>query len=101
MRSCLDRLVTEKSLSLVNSFVSQEIPEQVLEQVGSKNVCAKVTPELSDEIDKVCDFLGISKRRFLEAAFMDAVETAHEIIRREGVYDAFRSSNEPAEETEK
>lgn len=78
-------MVTEKALSLINDSVDlPDLPESSL----LKNVCAKVTSQLSEEIDQVCGFLGISKRRFLEAAFIDAVAVAQEIIRREGVAKA-------------
>lgn len=86
MRNNLDRLVTEKALSLVNDS-SSDIPDQ-FESPLLKNVCAKVSVELSDEIDAVCNVLQISKRRFLEAAFVDAVDAANEIMRREGVFEA-------------
>ncbi len=96
MRTSLDSLVTEKSLSLVNTAVSGDFPEQLHELGGLKNVCAKVSPQLVEEIDNVCSFLGISKRRFLEAALIDAVAQAHQIIEREGVADALRGSVEGA-----
>lgn len=90
MRTHLDSLVTEKVLSIINDSVSHDLPLDDLplsEGLPLKNVCAKVSSHLSEEIDKVCGFLGISKRRFLEAAFIDAVETANEIVRREGLYE--------------
>lgn len=96
MRSKIDSLVTEKALSLINDTGGDAILDHVIdgedglplrtfEPLPLKNVCAKVSVQLSTEIDKVCDFLGISKRRFLEAAFLDAVEKAHAIIDQEGV----------------
>jgi len=48
-----------------------------------KNVCAKVSPQLSDDIDDICGLLSISKRRFLEAAMLEAVSKARYIIQRE------------------
>ena len=49
---------------------------------------------LSDEIDRVSGFLGVSKRLFLESAFVDAVEAAQEIMRREGLFEAYSQQQE-------
>lgn len=90
-RTNLDSLITEKSLALVNGSGSDFLLEQVTEQGGDlqiKNVCAKVTVQLSDDIDSIVGLLGISKRKFLEAAFIDAVARAQEIIKDEGVWQA-------------
>ena len=104
MRSKIDSLVTEKALSLVNRASTdvfldavigdQDLSLQTSEPLPLKNVCAKVSVQLSEEIDKVCDLLDISKRRFLEAAFIDAVEKAHAIIDAEGVEAAFASGED-------
>jgi hypothetical protein len=90
MRGHLDSLVTEKTLSLINDSSSSELPEDLADSLPLKNVCAKVSIELSGEIDEVCNFLGVSKRRFLEAAFVDAVASAHEIMRREGLLSTLK-----------
>ena len=104
MRSKIDSLVTEKALSLVNRTSTdvfldavigdQDLALQTSEPLPLKNVCAKVSVQLSEEIDKVCDLLDISKRRFLEAAFIDAVEKVHAIIDAEGVEAAFASGED-------
>lgn len=86
MRTCLDSLVTEKALALINGGSPSDLPD--LPEL--KNVCAKVSSQLSEEIDEVCALLGVHKRQFLEAAFIDAVATANEILRREGVFEALR-----------
>lgn len=88
MRTCLDSLITQKALSLINNSVSSDLPDLP----GLKNVCAKVTSQLSEEIDEVCALLGVHKRQFLEAAFIDAVATAREILRREGVFEVLGKS---------
>lgn len=94
MRSHLDSLVTEKVLVLLNDIRGSSGGIDCVESSDLKNVCAKVSPSLSDEIDQVSGFLGISKRRFLESAFIDAVETAQEIIRREGLFEAYSQQQE-------
>lgn len=97
MRSHLDSLVTEKVLGLLNNIRGPS--DSNLDRVESpdlKNVCTKVSVELSDDIDRVSGFLGISKRRFCESAFIDAVETAKEIMSREGLFDAYAQEQESA-----
>lgn len=96
MRSHLDSLVTEKVLGLLNDLRSSPDLVERLESSDLKNVCTKVSTPLSDEIDRVSSFLGISKRRFCESAFVDAVEAAQEIMRREGLFEAYAQEQESA-----
>lgn len=91
-RTALDLLVTHAVLGqMVQSGLESKLVDQMLdsEEAASvvKNVCAKVSVELSDKIDSICGFLGISKRKFIEAAFIEAVAKAHAIIDNEGVHD--------------
>lgn len=93
MRSPIDALVTEKVLNFISTRRNADLIDLVAEDrlehnIPLKNVCAKVTPQLSDEIDQVVGLLGVSKRRFLEAAYIEAVQRAHEIMKAEGVFDA-------------
>jgi hypothetical protein len=52
-----------------------------------KNVCARVWPQVADELDVVVEALGVTKRRFVEAAFVDAIERARQIMAEEGWTD--------------
>lgn len=96
MRSSIDSLVTEKSLSLVhlrrNSNLLDLIDSGAVKvEAGEdmiKNVCCKVHVSISDEIDEIVGILGVSKRRFLEAALVDAIASARDIMDKEGVWDA-------------
>lgn len=96
MRSNLDSLVTEKALALVhvrqnNAFLDLVEAGQIKVAEGEfeiKNVCCKVHYSISDEIDNIVGVLGISKRRFLEAAIVDAIAAAQDIMEKEGVWDA-------------
>lgn len=93
MRSNLDSLVTEKALALVhlrrNSDMLDLIDSGRLEgEIEIKNVCCKMSAEISDEIDEIVGILKISKRRFLEAAILDALDAARDIMEKEGVWDA-------------
>ncbi len=87
MRSEVDLLVTERALRLIAIRRNSDLMDhpQFAESVGTRNVCAKVSPQLADEIDSIAGLLGISKRRFLEAAFHDAVGKALSILKAEGV----------------
>lgn len=92
MRSPLNALLTEKALHAVSIRRNAELTDHILNnpeweppQVAIKNVCAKVSVDLSDEIDEVVALLGISKRRFLEAAFIEAIAMARQIMEDEGV----------------
>ena len=96
MRSHLDSLVTEKVLGLLNDIRGSSDLVDRVESSDLKNVCAKVSVNLSDEIDRVSGFLGVSKRLFLESAFVDAVEVAQEIMRREGLFEAYSQQQESA-----
>jgi hypothetical protein len=92
MRSPLEALVTEKALHFLSARRGDYLMDHVLSSsdigpIPTKNVCAKVSVQLSDEIDQVCGLLDISKRRFLEAAFVQAVNMSRAIIEREGVLD--------------
>ena len=91
-RTVLDALVTEKTLSFISTRHNADLLDLVAEDrlennIPLKNVCAKVTPQLSDQIDEIVGLLGVSKRRFLEAAFIEAVAKAHEIMRAEGLFE--------------
>lgn len=92
MRSPLNALLTEKALHAVSIRRNAELTEHILNNpewdppaVPLKNVCAKVSVELSDDIDEVIAILGIPKRRFLEAAFIEAIGMARQIMEQEGV----------------
>ncbi|EBU0958375.1 hypothetical protein CVX18_23685 [Salmonella enterica] len=88
-RSPLESLLTEKALAIVNDSGSHAFFDSLLEKNPDafpvKNVCAKLSVQLSDRIDEVCDLLGVSKRKFIETALVDALARADGIIEREGV----------------
>ena len=89
MRTPLNRLVTTNVLKQMdsNGWLLDTLIEDAAEadKIPLKNVCAKVSPRLADDIDAVCNLLSISKRSFIEAAFIEALRQAHEIIEAEGL----------------
>jgi hypothetical protein len=91
-RSTFDLLITSATLHQLEIHRNSSILDMVIDgdiegNIPLKNVCAKVAPELSDRIDNVCAILGIRKRRFLEAAFIEACDMAEETIESEGLMD--------------
>lgn len=84
-RSSIDSLVTEKALAILNGHDNSSVIDLISSDLPEvKNVCAKLSVKLSDDIDQVCDFLDISKRVFIEAALVDALSKANQIIEDEG-----------------
>ena len=61
-------------------FISEEMIEKGDTKIELKNVCAKLSKELSDDIDQTVNFLDIRKRQFIELAIVQALENAKEII---------------------
>lgn len=59
-----------------------------------KNICAKVSEGLSDDIDRICDLLGLSKRRFIESALISALAEADRIISELDIFEDFDGRNE-------
>jgi hypothetical protein len=73
-------------------FGDSELTDDELEASQQiRNVCAKVPRQLADEIDEVVGLLDISKRRFLEAAFRDAVQKARAIMEDEGAWSVAKA----------
>lgn len=90
-RTNLEKLLVEKSLSFVNDSSKDDVLDALVsssEDERLKNLCTKVSVNLSNHIDGICNVLNISKRRFCELAFLEAVATADRIMREEGVHDA-------------
>lgn len=105
MRRPLNSLLTERSLAivrqsgginLIEAMLSGAITEtlqdgEISELPQLKNVCAKVSVQLSDKLDYICDILDIHKRSFIETAFIDAILKAEEIMENEGVFESLEN----------
>lgn len=95
-RNSLNALLTERALNFM-SVNQGALLDSLLEKHESpaiKNVCAKVNSQLSDEIDELCNLLGMSKRQFLEAAMVRALEEARVVMEEEGVNDYLEALSE-------
>jgi hypothetical protein len=57
-----------------------------------KNVCAKLSVELSDLIDLTAGQLGISKRKFIEIALIQLVEHSQHVMECVGTIDAIEDA---------
>ena len=98
-RTPLDALLTERVLHQMSVHLNASFLDCLLDDnnssvtavVGSrlpiKNVCAKVSEAISDEIDVIVGMLNVSKRAFLEAAFVEAIIKARQVISDEGLED--------------
>lgn len=62
-----------------------------------KNVCAKLSVELSDLIDSTSGRLGISKRKFIEIALIQLVEHSLHVMECVGVNEAIDDAVERME----
>ena len=81
----MDELIQLQVLKLkaAQSGISGRLLDHVLDQAETTQVrqmCAKVSPQLYDALEKVCEVLDLSKRAFIEAAVSDAVQRAEQQI---------------------
>lgn len=84
-----DELVRLKALQLKAVNTGQTMMElvdaqlqlpEVSEHLKMKNVCAMIAPALFNELEGTCELLGISKRKFIEGALIEAIDKAAAII---------------------
>lgn len=84
-----DELIRLKALQLKSVTSGQansellesqlQLPE-VSEGLKLRQVCAMVSPQLFDELEGTCELLGMSKRRFVEGALVEAIDKAAAIV---------------------
>lgn len=82
-----------KQKAMAKGGVGQgSLTERMLDQAETggqlKQMCAKVSVELHDQVHNLCGILDLSKREFIEAAVVEAVVRAHEVIERNGGLEA-------------
>lgn len=70
----LEKKYGSRGYDLVDAAIAQG------EDVPVRNMCAKVHPVLVDRVQSVCSALGVSQRRFIEAAVSTAVHEAEELL---------------------
>ena len=96
--SDLKEFLHYKALGLKFSLENSDLTDAVIESgnapIPLRNVCAKLTPELADRLDKTCNHLGISKRQFIERALIEAMNMADQALDECGVWEALERSLE-------
>jgi len=86
MNRQFNEYISYKALGVkLGSTTFQDIAtDQLLEEnnhnLEIKNVCTKMSKDLSDRIDSTVNFLDIRKRKFIELAIIQALDAADEII---------------------
>jgi len=87
----LDELLQLQALRAKAGYDNPLLVDRVLEGAEEgpqvRQMCAKVSPALIDELDEVCARLDLSKRRFIEAAVIEALARAREVLQRTGLND--------------
>ena len=61
-------------------YIEQLIDNESVVVPQIKNVCAKLSVELSDKLDDLVDRLGISKRAFIEACLIQGMHCAEHTL---------------------
>jgi hypothetical protein len=98
-----DKLIQFKALSqiygngadLLEKMVNPNNLEET-EKVKMRNVCALISVQLFDRLEKTCALLELSKRQFIEASLIEALDRADEIVQQEGVFDHFENLSNPS-----
>ena len=89
--SDFNEFIQYRALALKFERQNQDLTEAVIssghEPIPLRNVCAKLTVELSDRIDSTVAVLGISKRLFIERALIEAMDQADAAIAAVGALD--------------
>lgn len=57
------------------------------EAVTLRNLCAKVSVDLAEQVENACSMLGVSKRRFIELALVEALRQYESVAEEEGLFD--------------
>lgn len=78
-------------LKSMSGGLSGRVLDQLLEEAGEtapvRQMCAKVSHLVYEDLEQVVGLLDMTKREFIEAAVIDALAKAHEVINRSGVIE--------------
>lgn len=98
----LQELLMFKALAFKqgNSALLDPAIESVDAASITRNVCAKVSIQLADRLDNTLNILDLSKRRFVEAAIIAALNEADAIIEGIGMYDNLPNPDDDQPELE-
>lgn len=81
-----------KSMAVGRGPITEALVESAEASPVLRQMCAKVSAPLYDDLENTCKLLDISKREFIESAVSDALQRAHDVINRSGVMDDLSSS---------
>ena len=83
-----DEKIQLKVLQLKASCDHGHLMDALLEQSPDmpelRQMCAKVSIQLHDRLDQMVSLLNMSKREFIEAAVIDALDRADDVLERTG-----------------
>lgn len=82
-----DEKIQLKVLQLKASWPDGKLIDHMIEQGSApelRQMCAKVSPVLHDRLEQLTSLLDMSKREFIEAAVIDALDRAEEVLERSG-----------------
>jgi hypothetical protein len=86
MLNQLDEMLTLHILQ--GKLAGQNHSDDVVDQMPDiKNVCFKVHKSFVDDIDRVCNLLGITRRRFLIEACKYAIDRFESLADEHGLWD--------------
>lgn len=77
----LKALASQGASSNVIEALVQENPEPL------RQICARISPVLYDEVSNLSNLLDIPQRQFVEMALVHAVAQAHSTLEENGVMD--------------
>lgn len=91
-KSILEQKLTYKALGFIlddsGSFIDQALENKVFARDHHfKNVCAMISQPLTERLENTLGLLHMSKREFLEAAIIEALDKADLIMEECGVDD--------------
>jgi len=76
-----------KAQSCIRGHLLDHVLESENPPIQVRQMCAKVSTQLYDELENVCGLLDMSKREFIEGAVADAISRAKDVIDRSGVLE--------------
>lgn len=82
-----DEKIQLKVLQLKAGMADGKLIDHIIEAgdvPALRQMCAKITPQLHDRLDQMTNLLDMSKREFVEAALIDALNRADEVLERSG-----------------
>ena len=76
------KLKASRSGQPFSGSLMDHLIDQSAAKIEVRNMCAKVSPQLYQRLEDVCNLLDMSKRQFIEAAVSDAIVKAQELVTR-------------------